>query len=93
MVQRGRARDLAEPGARTAAARVEATPLPQGLLEGLGGQVLGGAAIAGQVDEVRMDVVKMPLGNGLEARNLGDDLHIVSTPPPAHRHTDLTAAS
>ncbi len=40
-----------------------------------------------------MDVVEVPLGNGLEARNLGDDLHIVSTPPRPIRHTDLTAAS
>src|SRR5919202_3999760 len=42
VVERGVARDLAEPGARRGAARVEAAPRAERLLEGLAGQVLGG---------------------------------------------------
>ena len=46
VVERDRARDLAEPGASGAALRVEAVPQPQRALERLAGQILRGSAVA-----------------------------------------------
>src|SRR5262249_56810739 len=85
VVEGGGAGELAEPGARAAAPGVEAAPQPQRLLERLGGQILGDAAIAGQVDEVAVDVVEMALDHGRKARNLGDRVHAGYT-PPGHAH-------
>src|SRR5919199_1002109 len=42
VVEGGVARDVAEPGPRRGAARVEAAPRAERLLEGLAGQILGG---------------------------------------------------
>src|SRR5438477_10197272 len=63
-VDRDVVRDLAQPRARRASARVEATPRAERLLECLGGEILGGRAVAGEVDEVAVDRVEL----------LGDDL-------------------
>ena len=45
MVERHRARQLAEPGARAAAARVEAIPSPERPLERVDGEVFGEIAV------------------------------------------------
>ena len=62
MVERDGARNLAEPGALRAAARVVAVPEPQRALERLAGEVLGEEAVAGEPDEVAVDVVEVALG-------------------------------
>src|SRR5207253_5156056 len=79
VVERDRARDLAEPGADRPAPLVEAVPEPQRALERLAGEILGGEAVAGEPGEVPVDVVQVRLGRLREAR------HAVYTPPgPAH---------
>src|SRR5581483_2948034 len=85
VVERRRAREVEEPGPRAAAPRVEPAPLPERLLERLGGQVLGSAAVPGQVDEVAVDVVEVALDGGFEARHLREHRHAGYTPPAAHR--------
>src|SRR4051812_1110327 len=67
MVERDRAGELAEPGPGAAAGLVEAVPEADGALEGLGGQILREAAVAGQVGEVAVDVVQV-LRRGLLER-------------------------
>src|SRR5207244_7497866 len=52
VVERGRPCDLAEPGPGARPMRVVALPEPACLLERVGGQILGGRPIAGQVDEI-----------------------------------------
>ena len=63
VVERDRARDLAEPGLRRAALGVEAVPEPQRALERRAGQVLGGGPVAGEPGEVAVDVVEVRLGS------------------------------
>ena len=70
-VERGRAGDLAEPGAGARASRVEAPPELQRLLERLGGEILGERRVARQVDEVAVDVVEVRLRRRREARRAG----------------------
>src|SRR5581483_10733441 len=61
-------RDLAQPGARRAPARVEAAPCSERLLERLGREILGGGTVAREVDEVAVHGVEL-LGHDLvEAR-------------------------
>src|SRR5205085_6048501 len=72
-----RARDLAQPGAGAPPGRVEPGPRTKSSLERLGGQFLRGRAVAGQVDEIAVDVVQMLLGNR------GKPGHVVNTPPGA----------
>jgi hypothetical protein len=87
-VERGRPRDTEEPRARAAATRVEAPPQTQCLLEGRAREVLGGFAVASEVEEVPEHVVELRLGGLGEAawRLDGERLlerhrvHIVSTP-------------
>src|SRR5262245_61304482 len=74
VVERGRPGELAEPGACACAPRVETPPLPQRLLEGLGGQVLGCDTVTREVDQIGEDVVEMTLGDRREAGNL-DRVH------------------
>src|SRR4029079_17260536 len=62
VIQSGRARQLAEPRARRAAARVELAPALERSGEGLGCQVFGHVAVSGQVDEERVHVVQVALG-------------------------------
>src|SRR6266536_213503 len=60
--------DPAEPGSRRSAARVEAPPAAERLLERLRGEVLRCGAVAGQEDEIAVDRVEL-LGRDLgEAR-------------------------
>src|SRR5436305_3235733 len=61
VVERDRARDLAEPCARRSARRVVAVPEPERALERLAGEVLGDEAVAGEPGEVAVDVVEVPL--------------------------------
>ena len=63
MVERGRARHLAEPGAGRAALRVDPVPEPQRALERLGGELLGRRAIGGEPREVAVHVVEVVLGS------------------------------
>ena len=67
-VERGRAGDVQQPGARGAAARVEARPEPQRLLEGLAREILGERAVACQVEQVAVHVVQVLLRDGCEGR-------------------------
>ena len=62
MVERGAARDLAEPRALAAAARVVALPAAQRGLERLRRQVVGGRPVARQVQDVAEDVAEVALG-------------------------------
>ena len=62
VVERRRPRDLAEPGAGRAALRVEPVPEPERPLERLAGQILGREPVAGEPDEVGVDVVEVALG-------------------------------
>jgi len=79
VVERDGARDLAEPGARRAAPRVEPVPEAQRALERLAGQVLGREAVSGEPGEIAVDVVEVRLGRLREAR------HTSYTPPwPGH---------
>src|SRR5206468_12285488 len=57
-VERGRARDREEPGARRSSIRIEPTPLLERRLEGLARQVLGDGPVLRQVQEVPVDVVE-----------------------------------
>ena len=75
MVEGDRARDLAEPGALRAAARVVAVPEAQRALERLAREILGEEAVAGEPDEVAVDVVEVALGGLCEA------VHTAHTPP------------
>ena len=83
VVERGRARELAEPGARAPAARVEAAPALQRPGERLGCQVFGHVSVSRQVHEECVHVVEVAfrrLREVLRAR-----LHGVHTSPPPHR--------
>src|SRR5918994_3623103 len=89
-VERGRARDLAEPRAGRGAARVETRPQTKRLLERVRGQILGERAVAGQVHEIAVHVVEVLLcGRGERGRPSGlssqsrdrHRLHTVSTSP------------
>ena len=62
VVERDRARDLAEPGAGGAAVGVEAVPEPERPLERLAGQVVGGGPVAREPGEVAVDVVEVRFG-------------------------------
>src|SRR5262249_53471624 len=62
VVERDRPRDLAEPGARRAAALVEAVPEPKRALERLPGEVLGEEPVAREPGEVAVHVVEGALG-------------------------------
>ena len=53
--------DPAKPGARRAASRVEAPPAAKGLLERLGGEILRGGAVPGQIDEIAVHGVQLLL--------------------------------
>src|SRR5204863_9013915 len=59
MVERRRARELAEPGASAPAARVEPAPALERPGERLCCQVFGHVAVSGQVDEERVHVVEV----------------------------------
>src|SRR4051812_40619885 len=61
VVERDRARDLAEPGAGRAALGIEAVPQPQRPLECLGGEILGDEPVAGEPGQVAVHVVEVPL--------------------------------
>src|SRR5207245_6840274 len=63
VVERDRARDLAEPGLRGAAFRVEAVPEPKRALERRAGELVGGRSVAGEPGEVSVDVVEVRLGS------------------------------
>ena len=84
VVERDRARDLAEPGAGGAAVRVEAVPEPQRPLERLAGEVVGGGAVAGEPGEVAVDVVEVrPRRPGRRSSHgsyatLGSNRHTIS---------------
>jgi len=67
VVQGGSAGELAEPGSRRAAPRVEAAPALERALEGLGGEVFGQMRVSGHVQQVAVDVVEVLLGHGCEA--------------------------
>ena len=67
MVERSRARELAEPGARAAAAGIEPVPPAQRPLEGVDREVFGEGVVGGEIHEVGMNVVEMLLGDGCEA--------------------------
>ena len=85
VIERRRARELAEPGPRAAAARVEAVPALQGPGERLGCQVFGHVAVSGQVDEERVHVVEVALGHAGEVLRVR--LHDGYTPRPGHHVT------
>src|SRR5581483_6403905 len=61
------ARDPAQPRARGTAARIEAPPGAERLLERLGGQILCGRAVARQIDEVAVHRVELLGGDLCEA--------------------------
>ena len=66
VVERTGARDREQPAARARAARVEAiAPLP-GPLERVGREILGQRAVAGEVDEIAMNVAEMRLDELIE---------------------------
>jgi len=76
--------DAAEPRARRAPARVEAPPAAERLLERLGGKILRGRAVAGQVDEIPVDAVQLlrddvvergPFAGVREPERLGGRVH------------------
>src|SRR5947207_8805109 len=75
VVERSRARELAEPGSGGAAPRIEAAPAAQGALEGVDREVFGEGVVGGQVHEIGENVVEVLLGDGGEAtsawRNVG----------------------
>ena len=70
VIQRRRASKLAEPGARSTTARVEAVPAPQCALECVDREVFGEGMVGGQVHEIGENVVEVLLGDGGEARRL-----------------------
>ena len=82
VVERDRARDLAEPGARRAAVGVEAVPEAQRALERLAGEILGGRPVAREPGEVAVDVVEVRLG-GLGERHLSSHTPPVDEPSQA----------
>src|SRR5919108_3583097 len=84
VVERGAARDLAEPGARRRAARGEAPPRAERLLEGLPREVFGDRAVSGHEQQVAIDGVEVLLRDCGEARPGG---HADAHPrrPRAHR--------
>ena len=67
MVERSRARELAEPGSGGAAPRIEAAPAAQSALEGVDREVFGEGVVGGQVHEIGENVVEVLLGDGGEA--------------------------
>ena len=75
VIERDRARNLAEPRARRTAPFVKAMPELQRPFEGLAGEVLGGEAVAREPGEVAVDVVEVPLGR------LRESGHAADTPP------------
>ena len=81
MVERSRARELAEPRSGGAAPRVEAAPAAQCALEGVDREVFGKGVVGGQVHEVGENVVEVLLGDGGQARWLR--FHNLYTPPGA----------
>src|SRR5207302_6287350 len=68
VVERGAARDHAQPGARRGTTRVEATPRAQRALERLAGEILGERRVAREDEQVAVDVVEVSLGDRGEAR-------------------------
>jgi len=62
VVESDGARDLAEPGARRAAARVEAVPEAQCALERLAGEVVRSGLVPREPGQVAIDVVEVCLG-------------------------------
>src|SRR5436190_2531573 len=67
-VDRNAAGDLAQPSPRRGPAGIEAPPAAEGLLERLGGQILGSGAVAGQVDEIAVHGIELLGGDLREAR-------------------------
>src|SRR3954454_3247250 len=87
VVERHRARDLAEPRAGRPAPRVEAVPEPQRALERLARQVVRSRPVAGEPGQVPVHVVEVRLGC------LGEGhLHVVRR-RPAFRHTAMGGRS
>ena len=82
VVERRRARHLAEPRLHAPLARVVAAPEAKRALEDVTGQLLGQAAVARHVDEVGQDVLQMVF------RRSGEGGHAVHTPPAASIVTD-----
>ena len=72
VVERRAPRELAEPGSRRGAPRVEAPPATQCALEGLGGEVFGEVWVSGHVEQVAVDVVEVLLGHAGEAPLLAE---------------------
>ena len=71
MVERTGARDRKQPAARTGAAGVEAVALLPRPLERVGGEILGERAVAGQVDEIAVDVAEVRLDQLVEGLGPG----------------------
>ena len=67
VVERRAAGELAEPGARRGAPRVEAPPAAKRPLERLGGEVFCEVWVSGHVEQVAVDVVEVLLGHAGEA--------------------------
>jgi len=67
VVERGAARELAEPRARRSASRIETAPATERSLEGLGGEVFGEVRVCGHVQQVAVDIVEVLLGHVGEA--------------------------
>src|SRR3954453_19032252 len=90
VVERYAAGDRAEPRACASAARIEAPPRAESLLECLAGQVFGDCPVAGEQHEIPMHGVKLCFRNGCEgwsvdmqARPRGRHrVHGPHTPPP-----------
>jgi hypothetical protein len=57
VVERGRPRHAEEPGPLGASTRVEAAPGAKRLLEGLGGQLFRECGVAGEKEQIAVDIV------------------------------------
>src|SRR5262249_19689202 len=68
VVDRGRARDPAQPGLRAGPAGIETTPTAACSLERVRREILGHGAVPGQVDEVTEHVVEVVFDGFGEAR-------------------------
>src|SRR5919197_136058 len=94
MVEGRVARDVAEPRARRRAARVEAPPRAEGLLERVAREVFGDGSVSGHEQQVAVDGVEVLFGDRGEARpRAGANAH--PRRPGAHRrvHTSFYVAA